>query len=113
VPRVRRPCHQQGERGHHDGEHDDEEYGHAMSDESISARIERLVTEEHSLRSREERDSSDESALAADKTRLDEVAVELDRCWDLLRQRRALRAAGADPDGATVRDADTVEHYQQ
>ena len=76
-------------------------------------RIERLVAEEHAIRSREERDSGDEAALAADKARLDEVAVELDRCWDLLRQRRALRAAGADPDGAAVRDADTVEHYRQ
>jgi hypothetical protein len=84
-----------------------------MSDESISARIERLVTEEHELRSQEQRDSSDDAALAADKTRLDQVAVELDRCWDLLRQRRALRSAGADPDGAATRDADTVEHYLQ
>ena len=84
-----------------------------MSDESISARIERLVAEEHSIRSREEHDSGDDAALAADKTRLDEVAVELDRCWDLLRQRRALRDAGADPEGAHVRDAGTVEGYQQ
>jgi hypothetical protein len=84
-----------------------------MSDETLSARIERLVEEEHSLRSREERDNSDEAALAADKARLDEVAVELDRCWDLLRQRRALRSAGADPESATARDADTVEHYLQ
>ena len=84
-----------------------------MSDESISARIERLVTEEHELRSQEERDSNDDAALAADKTRLDQVAVELDRCWDLLRRRRALRSAGADPDGAAARDADTVEHYLQ
>jgi hypothetical protein len=84
-----------------------------MTDETISARIERLVTEEHELRSREQHDSGDEAALAADKTRLDEVAVELDRCWDLLRQRRALRSAGADPESATARDADTVEHYLQ
>jgi len=84
-----------------------------MSDESISARIERLVAEEHGLRAKEERDSDDEAALAADKTRLDEVAVELDRCWDLLRRRRALRAAGGDPDSASLRDAETVEHYRQ
>jgi hypothetical protein len=84
-----------------------------MSDETISARIERLVAEEHELRAREERDSHDEAALAADKTRLDEVAVELDRCWDLLRQRRALRSAGSDPDSASARDAGTVEHYLQ
>jgi hypothetical protein len=41
------------------------------------------------------------------------VRVELDRCWDLLRQRRALRNAGADPDDAAVRDADVVEKYWQ
>ena len=41
------------------------------------------------------------------------MQVELDRCWDLLRQRRALRSAGGDPDSAALRDADTVEHYRQ
>ena len=84
-----------------------------MSDESIAARIEQLVTEEHELRRREERDSDDTDALEQDAKRLREVEVDLDRCWDLLRQRRALRAAGADPDQASVRDADTVEHYEQ
>jgi hypothetical protein len=84
-----------------------------MSDESIAARIEQLVTEEHALRKREERDSEDAGALEQDAKRLREVEVDLDRCWDLLRQRRALRAAGADPDQASVRDADTVEHYEQ
>ena len=84
-----------------------------MGDESISARIERLVGEEQALRSREERDSSDIDALADDRARLREVEVELDRCWDLLRQRRALRSAGGDPDDAELRDADTVEHYRQ
>jgi Protein of unknown function (DUF2630) len=84
-----------------------------MSDESISARIERLVGEEHELRSREEADRSDADALESDKSRLQAVEVELDRCWDLLRQRRALRGAGADPDDASVRDAETVERYQQ
>jgi len=84
-----------------------------MSDESISARIERLVGEEHELRNREEADRSDADALESDKARLQTVEVELDRCWDLLRQRRALRGAGGDPDDASVRDADTVERYQQ
>ena len=84
-----------------------------MSDASIAARIERLVNEEHELRKREERDSEDAGALEQDAKRLREVEVDLDRCWDLLRQRRALRAAGADPDQASVRDADTVEHYEQ
>jgi hypothetical protein len=86
---------------------------HPMSDESIAARIERLVTEEHELRSREESDSADVDALDADRTRLAAVEVELDRCWDLLRQRRAFREAGEDPDQAQVRDADTVERYLQ
>jgi hypothetical protein len=41
------------------------------------------------------------------------VELELDQCWDLLRQRRALRDAGADPDQAQARDTGTVEGYQQ
>jgi Protein of unknown function (DUF2630) len=84
-----------------------------MSDESIAARIERLVQEEHALRTREERDSTDAAALDADRGRLRDVEVELDRCWDLLRQRRALRDAGADPEDAGVRDEKTVEGYLQ
>ena len=84
-----------------------------MSDESIAARIERLVEEEHELRTREEHDNTDPAALEADRERLQSVAVELDRCWDLLRQRRALRSAGADPDDASVRDETTVERYLQ
>jgi hypothetical protein len=84
-----------------------------MSDESIAARIERLVAEEHDLRRREAADSQSEEALESDRERLNAVEVELDRCWDLLRQRRALRGAGANPDDAEVRDAETVERYQQ
>jgi hypothetical protein len=84
-----------------------------MNDESIAARIERLVAEEHELRSREESDSGDVERLKSDQERLGSVQVELDRCWDLLRQRRALREAGADPDAAQTRDADTVERYLQ
>lgn len=84
-----------------------------MSDETITARIERLVSEEHGLRTREQSDNMNDDALEADQQRLREVEVELDRCWDLLRQRRALRDAGADPDEAHVRDPDTVERYLQ
>ena len=84
-----------------------------MSDESIAARIERLVAEEHDLRRREHSDSNDAELLEADQQRLRAVEVDLDRCWDLLRQRRALRDAGGDPDDAQVRDADTVERYMQ
>ncbi len=84
-----------------------------MSDESIAARIERLVAEEGELRSSEQQDSEDEERLAEDRRRLSAVEVELDRCWDLLRQRRALRETGGDPDQAEARDAGTVENYLQ
>jgi hypothetical protein len=84
-----------------------------MSDETIAARIERLVGEEHELRNREQADAADDEALEGDRDRLRSVEVELDRCWDLLRQHSALRDAGADPEGAHVRDAGTVEGYQQ
>ncbi len=84
-----------------------------MSDESIAARIERLVNEEKQLRGREQADRSEPEALEAETERLRAVEVELDQCWDLLRQRRALRDAGADPNQAQARDAGTVERYQQ
>ena len=84
-----------------------------MSDESIAARIERLVSEEQELRRREQGDRKDAEQLEADKDRLQSVQVELDRCWDLLRQRRAREEFGQDPDEAAVRDADTVERYLQ
>jgi len=84
-----------------------------MSDESIAARIERLVGEEHELRQREQSDSPDPDALEQDRDRLREVEVELDRCWDLLRQRRAKEEFGLDPDDASARSADTVEKYEQ
>src|SRR2546427_13129591 len=58
-----------------------------MSDESIAARIERLVSEEHELRNREGTDSTE--ALEEDAGRLRAIEVELDVSWDLLRQRRA------------------------
>jgi Protein of unknown function (DUF2630) len=84
-----------------------------MRDESIAARIEGLVAEEHELRSREESDSKKGELLEEDRARLRAAEIELDRCWDLLRQRRAFREAGIDPDEAQVRDADTVERYLQ
>jgi hypothetical protein len=84
-----------------------------MSDESIAARIESLVAEEHELRRREVGDRKDEKQLEADQDRLQAVQVELDRCWDLLRQRRAKEEFGQDPDEAQVRGADTVERYLQ
>jgi len=84
-----------------------------MSDESIAARIEQLVADEHDLRTREQVDREDVDRLTADRERLRALEVELDRCWDVLRQRRALRSSGGNPHTASVRDAETVEHYQQ
>lgn len=83
------------------------------SDESIAARIERLVAEERELRDREQVDRANEQRLESDQERLRSVEVELDRCWDLLRQRRAKEEFGQDPEDAQVRGADTVERYQQ
>lgn len=51
--------------------------------------------------------------LDEDAARLEEIRVDLDRHWDLLRQRRALRGAGENPDGASERSAETVEKYWQ
>jgi hypothetical protein len=65
-----------------------------MSDESILNRIEALVQEEHKLQRSEADDATDDDALVDDRKRLDQVSVELDRCWDLLRQRRARRTTG-------------------
>ncbi len=80
-----------------------------MEDAQIRQRIEELVAEEHRLWDDEAAGGSSET----DSARLAEVKVTLDELWDLLRQRRALRAAGQDPDVARVRDAETVEHYEQ
>ena len=84
-----------------------------MTDETVAARIERLVAEEHELLQQEQRDRTDTERLDQDHERLEGVRVELDRCWDLLRQRRALRDAGGDPESADVRDAEAVEKYLQ
>jgi Protein of unknown function (DUF2630) len=53
------------------------------------------------------------AASDADRRRLEEIRISLDQCWDLLRQRRALRDAGRDPDGAQARRPDVVERYDQ
>jgi hypothetical protein len=80
-----------------------------MDDSQIHASIERLVGEEHELWQRESAGDAGE----ADRARMQELKVSLDQCWDLLRQRQALREAGLDPDAATVRPPDVVEGYQQ
>ena len=84
-----------------------------MSDESIAAQIDRHVSEEKELRRREQADRDDDQSLEADRGRLGAVEVELDRCWDLLRQRRALKEFDRDPDDAEARGAGTVENYEQ
>lgn len=84
-----------------------------MDDSTILNRIQKLVDEEHALREREAAESTDEEALQGDRGRLEAISVELDQCWDLLRRRRALRDADADPDQADARDAATVEKYLQ
>jgi hypothetical protein len=81
-----------------------------MADEQISDRIEALVKEEHELL---DRGGTEHGLDAAGHERLEAIRVELDRSWDLLRQRRARRRAGEDPEGASPRDADTVERYLQ
>ena len=80
-----------------------------MDDERIHDRIEQLVAEEHDLYSRGAEGGLSES----EHRRLESIKVGLDRCWDLLRQRRALREAGLDPEGVRVRDANVVEGYEQ
>ena len=80
-----------------------------MNDPQIHQSIEQLVAEEHELWERE----SSGNATDDDRHRLERVQVSLDQCWDLLRQRRALRNAGLDPDAAHERPADVVEGYQQ
>ncbi|HEY5013172.1 MAG TPA: DUF2630 family protein [Acidimicrobiia bacterium] len=80
-----------------------------MDDLDVLARINSLVDEEHDLLAR--RTVGD--ASTDEHERLARIEVELDQCWDLLRQRRARRAAGEDPDGAAPRGEHTVEQYKQ
>ena len=80
-----------------------------MEDAQIHNDIEQLVREEHDLWQRE----SAGSATDEDRRRLESIKVSLDQSWDLLRQRRALREAGGDPDAADVRGVNVVEGYEQ
>jgi hypothetical protein len=78
-----------------------------MDDRTIHQHIEELVAEEERLL------QTDHGLAAPEHERLRTVGVELDRYWDLLRQRRARREAGLNPDEASIRDAGTVERYEQ
>jgi hypothetical protein len=79
----------------------------AMEDQEVVDRINALANDEHDLFGKE----SQGKTSKADKERLNQLEVSLDQCWDLLHQRRARRAAGLDPDRASVRDERTVEGY--
>ena len=73
-------------------------------DASVLTHVQKLAAEEHRL--------LEQGVLGDDeKKRLDDIQVELDQCWDLLRQRRALRETGQDPSAAHVRPPDVVEKY--
>jgi hypothetical protein len=80
-----------------------------MDDPQIHGTIEQLVAEEHDLWEREAAGNASDD----DRHRLDELKVSLDAMWDLLRQRRALREAGRDPDDAELRRPEVVERYEQ
>jgi hypothetical protein len=80
-----------------------------MADESdLLGRIRELVDAERVLR---ERRGRGELGSDEEQSQLTTLEVQLDQCWDLLRQRRALAAAGLDPDEAQVRPAGEVEGY--
>ncbi|MDQ3732531.1 MAG: DUF2630 family protein [Actinomycetota bacterium] len=81
-----------------------------MDDNEIHERLNQLLEEEHELR---ERLSRDEITPDEEQTRVREIEVERDQCWDLLRQRDALREAGRNPDEAKVRPPGEVEGYLQ
>ena len=74
-------------------------------DQPVLNYIQRLVAEEHRL-------YEQRSLRKADRRRLEKVQIELDQCWDLLRQRRALRDVGLDPNEAEVRPPQVVENYE-
>jgi hypothetical protein len=81
-----------------------------MNERDIFDQIRTLVDREHELR---ERSVAGEVDSAEEKTQLRALEESLDQCWDLLRQRRARRGAGENPDEAEVRPAQQVEGYLQ
>lgn len=81
-----------------------------MDDLDIVKRIDDLVEEEHQLRSQT---GGGRGLTDSDRQRLQELEVRLDQLWDLLRQRRARREMGENPDEAHLRSPETVEGYQQ
>ena len=80
-----------------------------MNDDELHRRIDELVAEEHRL----ERAHVGQPLSDDEQQRLTALGVQLDRYWDLLRQRDARRRAGLDPDDAQQRSSDVVEGYRQ
>jgi hypothetical protein len=80
-----------------------------MEDLDLVGRIGELTDEEHNL----ELAHTGQPLSDADLERMRSIEIALDQCWDLLRQRRARRHAGEDPDRAAVRSERVVEGYQQ
>jgi hypothetical protein len=80
-----------------------------MDDQGVLNRIDELVREEEELRHRHDGDG--EGLTSDEVARMEELKVQLDKAWDYLRQRRALRQYGDDPDDASERDGGTVEEY--
>jgi len=80
-----------------------------VNDAEIVKQIDQLVAQEHHL----EREHTANGLADEDRERLRSIEVQLDQCWDLLRQRRARRDAGQDAASAEVRAPEVVEHYQQ
>jgi hypothetical protein len=80
-----------------------------MDDATLRDRIEELVAEERRLLN----ESTDRGPDEARHARLAEIKVDLDRCWDLLRQREAHEEFGLDPDNTSDRGEETVEGYEQ
>jgi Protein of unknown function (DUF2630) len=78
-------------------------------DQRVEDNIESLIAREHELRDHAAGRGLTEEEQAEQRA----LEVRLDQLWDLLRRRRALRAAGADPSQADVRPEDVVEHYEQ
>ena len=81
-----------------------------MDDASLLDQINALVHEEHTLRQQAQAGTIEGDE---EQARLRELEVQLDQCWDLLRQRRARREFGEDPEAAHVRPAGEVEGYRQ
>jgi prephenate dehydratase len=81
-----------------------------MDDKEIMANIDQLIETEHRLR---QQLASGELSAAAERERLRSAEEALDQCWDLLRQRRARREFGENPDTAAARPVNEVEGYQQ